>query len=216
MKARKFTDLQCDDEVYVDSYGGYHFEIYARHYGRKVSGYRWVYQTGYGWEDFPDAPNYVTNEARRLILKRLKSKNTRFYEYDRDRNQRFTNLRYHDEMSLWLQIRAMSLSIASETPPEATPMFNTTAFFPLGIDPVWGGPVWLPKAIRCPWCDRPKFEPEHPHTTLAYYRAPVAIANECAYCDGSAVCLLDDQFRIVETYFFDEWELREWPLRYEQ
>lgn len=49
-------------------------------------------------------PNYVIREINLQLLTKLESGELRFFEYDRDRNQRFENLRYHNDDRLeWLK-----------------------------------------------------------------------------------------------------------------
>jgi hypothetical protein len=210
-KERKHTDIRVSSEVYVDSHGGYHFKVFARIWGSKILG-GWVYQTGFGWEDFPNAPDYLTKEAEAKILLALKDPKTVFHEYDRDRNKRYTDLRYHDEWTRRFQVRALSLGIADETPPTIPPMI-TQAVFPLGQDSVWGSPVWLPINADCPRCG--KEHSKYRGKTLAYFHAPIAVVSGyCHDCEGFTVCLLDDDHKVAETYFDLTWELREWPLYY--
>lgn len=203
----KYTDIHASSTVYVDSQCGYHFTIFAHAWAKK-GWRRWVYQTGFGWEDFPAAPAYVTHAARESILKVLKDPETKFHEYDRDRNERYTNLRYHDAAMLRFQVRALSLSIARENPPAVMPRLFNQVVFPTDYDPTWGAAVWLPKLITCSRCGAAMSD--HLDKTLAYYHAPVAVCASCYQCEGDMVCLLNDEHQIVETYFEHFWDVERW------
>ena len=49
------------------------------------------------------APQYLIAEADRLIAQGCREGRFKFYEYDRDGNKRYENLRYHDgEHVQWL------------------------------------------------------------------------------------------------------------------
>ncbi len=212
-KLLKYTDIHASKKVYVDSSCNYHFTIFAHAWAKK-GWLKWVYQTGFGWEDFPGAPAYVTSAARESILSVLKDPETRFHEYDRDRNERYTNLRYHDDQMRRFQVRALSLRIAHETPPTVLPRLFNQVVFPMPYDPVWGSAVWLPRLIVCSRCAAPMSD--HLDKTLAYYHAPVAVCSDCHACEGAMICLLDDEHRIVEAYFEHFWDLERWNPSFTQ
>lgn len=112
MKARKYTEITVLTEVYVNSQSDYTFYVHIKGYGRVA------YDPSVGFyvpESNQDPrmnrfPRYVVFEVDLQVLERLKSPATRYYEYDRDGNKRYENLRYHDAESLALQIE-----IAKET-----------------------------------------------------------------------------------------------------
>lgn len=203
----KYTDISISSEVYVDSQCNYHFRVRAQHWGKRGGG--WVYQTGFGMEDFEDAPQYLLRRVRESVVQVLKDPKTIFHEYDQQRTKRYTNLRYHSEPTRRFQVRAASLRVARDNEPKAV----TGVTFASEIDPVWGTPVWVP-STPCFSCK--EVLSDHKGKSLGYYHAPVVIlASHCWLCDLRTVCLLNDLHWVVATYAMDEWELLEWPLYYE-
>lgn len=93
MKPRKYTNIRVAHDVYVNSQCDYTFHIHMTGFGHAY------YNPSVGfWTETaePKFPKYVVEEVDRQMIARLKSPNTVYYEYDRDGNERYENLRYYD------------------------------------------------------------------------------------------------------------------------
>jgi hypothetical protein len=96
MPQHKYTQVYVMSEVNVSSTRHYSFRVTIKEATRLHR----VYYDGSKefWTEraFPRFPQYVVRECQRQVMSRLLSDETRYFEYDRDRNKRYENLRYHD------------------------------------------------------------------------------------------------------------------------
>lgn len=91
----RYTNVSMLHDVYVDSMWHYHgHAVYfdQKSMRRYVREYCWDIVDPLGFQ----APKYLEAECERQWLALLKSGEARFYEYDRDGNRRYTDLRYYD------------------------------------------------------------------------------------------------------------------------
>jgi len=108
MSARKYGEISVFKDVYVSSSCDYHFHLHIQGYGRVI----YDPSMGFYVEDSQQDPSmnrfpqYVRREVDRQILERFKAADTIYYEYDRDHNKRYENLRYHDNerVNWWIEI----------------------------------------------------------------------------------------------------------------
>lgn len=94
MKPRKFHSIQIHRHANVTSTGHYGWEVSYR----DTSGnrhHRWYHYGLMKPMEFK-APKYLIAEVERLIAADIENGITVFYEFDRDGNKRYENLRYHD------------------------------------------------------------------------------------------------------------------------
>lgn len=98
MKQRKYEVVKVIDEVYVSSSGHHFFKVViievATDRRRRALD---TYSFGEAEPFDHRYPKYVIEATERAALKLLKSGKVTFYEYDRDGEKRYTDLRYHDE-----------------------------------------------------------------------------------------------------------------------
>lgn len=96
MPQHKYTQVFVTSEVNVSSTGHYSFHVIiveaTRLHRLYYDGLRsfWTETTD------PRFPEYVIRECQYQVMNLLLSDKTRYYEYDRDGNKRYENLRYHD------------------------------------------------------------------------------------------------------------------------
>jgi hypothetical protein len=96
MRERKYTQVYVLSEVNVSSTRHYSFRVTIKEATRL---HRVFYDGLRGfWTETtnPRFPQYVIRECQRQTMSRLLSDDTRYFEYDRDGNKRYENLRYHD------------------------------------------------------------------------------------------------------------------------
>jgi hypothetical protein len=102
---RRYLNIWVSRQVNISSTGHYHFKVYWD------GDYR-DYSLGVGFlgkEPFFDwngAPAYLQNEVERQIVEMFKEGTAKFYEYDQDRNKRYTNLRYYypENTKWWVKV----------------------------------------------------------------------------------------------------------------
>lgn len=102
-KPPKYTNVTVSKQVYVSSHFDYFvdvtFTVDGRRRGKKSFDMRdgWFLGERLGqW----DAPQYVRREVGKQLIAVLRDPETRYYEYDRDGNKRYENLRYWDAESV--------------------------------------------------------------------------------------------------------------------
>ncbi len=96
MPQPKYTEVSVLSEVNVSSTRHYSFRVVIKE-ANKI--HRVFYDGSKGfWTEttHPRFPQYVIRECQRQTMSRLLSDDTRYFEYDRDGNKRYENLRYHD------------------------------------------------------------------------------------------------------------------------
>jgi hypothetical protein len=102
MKARKYTDIRVLSSFYVNSLSQPFFTVV---WGNRDHHHQRDYCPMFGWESLPkswsggwsQAPAYLTAEAEAAIIRLLQSDDARPYEYNRDGDARYENLRYWDD-----------------------------------------------------------------------------------------------------------------------
>lgn len=111
---RKYTNITVSKHVYVTSTGHYEARVmWTGGMAYYALGMGLLTTTGYTWDR---APKYLVSEAQRLIAEMFRDGSAKFYEYDRDHNKRYDNLRYHDpEVVAWWAER-LSPSTSQVTP----------------------------------------------------------------------------------------------------
>lgn len=96
---RKYTGIRVLHEVYCSSTSDYTFRCVCN-FGR----FNYMPELAYPaeikgknglWIQWR-APKYVCQEVERQIAEMAETNQFKVYEYDRDRNKRYTDLRYHD------------------------------------------------------------------------------------------------------------------------
>lgn len=101
---RAYENIRVSKQVNISSTCHYHFKVYWD------GGHR-DYSLGVGFLgkpphfDWNGAPDYLQNEVERQIVEMFKDETAKFYEYDRDGNKRYTNLRYYypDTVKFWIE-----------------------------------------------------------------------------------------------------------------
>lgn len=101
---------QLVKQVNVSSTGHYSFFAYVSDGRRRAK--RMIEPNGEIWALAPrmgyiKAPVYVKRDLQGQLLAALESGAMRFYEYDRDENPRYSNLRYYDERDIACLIRRL-------------------------------------------------------------------------------------------------------------
>jgi len=101
----KYRNPSCLSTCYVNSLSQYHFHVAFDEYRKDGAWRHRVLDYSFGLlypMDFK-APAYLDRAIRTEILRALKTDGIRFYEHDRDGNQRFDDLRYHNQESVdWI------------------------------------------------------------------------------------------------------------------
>lgn len=88
------TDINCS------SSGHHSTDLYCSYRDKRCSGWDYDIDTDSIWGTRqPDivVPKYFRTAIRRELLTILKSGGYRVFEYDRDKNKRYTDLRYHED-----------------------------------------------------------------------------------------------------------------------
>lgn len=100
---RKYRNIKVSSEINVSSTG--HFTARVMWTG----GARWyALDDGFlsnspNMHDWNSAPKYLIDETKRQIANMIKDGTAKFFEYDRDKNRRYENLRYYDpEHAQWV------------------------------------------------------------------------------------------------------------------
>jgi hypothetical protein len=99
MHQKRYTDVRIIDEIYVSSSMDYFATVVFKDQGKHQSRDYWLgSQQFLGRGDHMEwngAPAYFQNEVKAKLVELLKSGKVKFYEYDRDKNKRYEDLRYH-------------------------------------------------------------------------------------------------------------------------
>lgn len=102
-KQRKFTSIQLSHYVNVSSSLHYHFDVWFIEWNDTMPErrhYYWSYGdthlTPRGAQDSRAVPQYVIAELLRLTQELHQRGELVFFEYDREGNKRYEDLRYHD------------------------------------------------------------------------------------------------------------------------
>lgn len=93
---RKFRDIRVLSKCYVNSQADYFFHAVATAYrnNRAIRRWRFTWSWSFGLE--PRGPKYLEKEIMLQIAEMLNENGVVFYEYTKDGDKRFDNLRYHD------------------------------------------------------------------------------------------------------------------------
>lgn len=112
MPAKKYQNITVSKQVNVSSSYHYHFTVKWDGGGRDYSlrvGFLTNHQYNpYTWEA---APKYLEREVERQILAMFEDKTAVFYEYDRDGNKRYENLRYWSQEDVDHYIESLKQSL---------------------------------------------------------------------------------------------------------
>lgn len=102
--SRKYINISVSSEINVSSSG--HFSVHVSWRGSK--GRLYDFDCGFmtnheynaiNWEG---APQYLIRETLRQIVEMITTRAAKYYEYDRDGNKRYENLRYYEpELAQW-------------------------------------------------------------------------------------------------------------------
>jgi hypothetical protein len=97
MAARKYQNIKVSDHVNVSSSFDYHFKVWWKGGHRDYSlGVGFLTNHKYNAYTWEGAPKYLEAEVERQIATMFRDGTAKFYEYDRDGNTRYENLRYYD------------------------------------------------------------------------------------------------------------------------
>lgn len=96
MPQPKYTQVFVLSEVNVSSTRHYSFRVTIKEATRLHRVYYDGLKSFWTEKAYPRFPQYVVQECQRQVMSRLLSDDTRYFEYDRDGNKRYEELRYHD------------------------------------------------------------------------------------------------------------------------
>ena len=98
MPKRKYKNIRISRECNVSSTSHYGLKVWWEGGCRIFDPFNEFFFTNvkYNAVDWQRAPKYLVNEAVRLFALAVLNDGMTFYEYDRDGNSRFKDLRYHD------------------------------------------------------------------------------------------------------------------------
>lgn len=114
---RKFFDIHIDDEINVSSTSNYHVRVFYKVHGaggifREGRDYwlenQWFLGKGKYLDFWLTAPAYLTAAVNRQLVEALRAGRIKFFEYDRDKNKRYDNLRYHEPEAVEWLIKILS------------------------------------------------------------------------------------------------------------
>lgn len=106
MPTQAYTNIRVIDDIYVSSSSDYYATVFYTYHGKRIkrdydiSGGELLAKTEfYGIQ----IPRYMQHEIACGVLNALTSFTTKYHEYDRDHNRRYTDHRYHcQELVDWL------------------------------------------------------------------------------------------------------------------
>lgn len=112
---RKYTNVRVSTDVYCNSLGQYTFLVRCQDAKR---GYKLEYSPGFGlicWGKREmggplaiEFPKYLYDEIERQIYVAYNENRLTIYEYDRDRNKRRKDYRYHDDELLAANLQSLA------------------------------------------------------------------------------------------------------------
>ena len=94
MSDRAFDSIKIGTAIYCSSSYDHFIQVQVQRRGKWQQRPYWI--EGATLEGMNRVPNYLYVQIERQLLKLLEDGNATFYEFDRDGNKRFTDLRYHD------------------------------------------------------------------------------------------------------------------------
>lgn len=99
-RKRRYTVRHIADEINVSSSGDYFARIFLTDHDVRVTRDYWINGGSFlaltaQWGDWTP-PKYLANEVRKCLGELMQAGKVRYFEYDRDRNKRYADYRYHD------------------------------------------------------------------------------------------------------------------------